>query len=244
MRADDEDRLQRLELLTSRLAADEPLTVGELAAEFGVSMRTLARDIERLRRRGVPVEADRGRGGGIRLSRRWGVGRLSLTHREAVDLLVSLAIAEQLKSPWALASLRSIRHKLVASLPPGLRDNIASLRRRILIGATASPQVLATPAAPNGDGTAQLFDSFVERRLLRFSYTGGTGRQSQRLIEPQLLLLNAPVWYVVGWDRNREAARTFRVDRMRRAQMEDEAFALRPASSFADAIAGVEAITP
>ena len=39
----------------------------ELARKTGVSARTVARDVERLRLSGVPVEARRGRDGGVRL---------------------------------------------------------------------------------------------------------------------------------------------------------------------------------
>src|SRR5690606_13243396 len=121
-RADTRDRLERLDLLASRLKAEEPMTVAGLAAEFGVSARTLFRDLAILRERGLPVEADRGRGGGVRLHRTWGIGRLTLSYREAVDLLVSLAIAEQLRSPWLIANLAPIRRKLRASFAPALRD--------------------------------------------------------------------------------------------------------------------------
>ncbi|MEM7070721.1 MAG: HTH domain-containing protein, partial [Pseudomonadota bacterium] len=47
-------RFQRLDLLTARLKTDEALIVRDLAAELGVSGRTLARDIELLRDRGLP----------------------------------------------------------------------------------------------------------------------------------------------------------------------------------------------
>lgn len=66
------------------------MAIGALADEFGVSRRTLTRDIALLRDRGLPVDADRGRGGGVRVASTWGVGRLTLDYREAVDLLVSL----------------------------------------------------------------------------------------------------------------------------------------------------------
>jgi len=140
-RASTRDRLDRLGPLASRLKAEEPMTVAEIASEFGISARTLARDLEILRERGLPVESDRGRGGGIRLHRTWGIGRVTLTYREAVDLLVSLAIAEQLQSPWLIANLSSVRRKLTASFAPALRGRIEALRNRILIGRSASAPV-------------------------------------------------------------------------------------------------------
>lgn len=54
-------RFQRLEFITARLKSDEPLSIGDIASEVGVSVRTLTRDIQILREQGLPVEADRGR---------------------------------------------------------------------------------------------------------------------------------------------------------------------------------------
>ena len=62
-------RLNRLEELKGLLKAREHITAGELAAELRVSLRTVRRDLEILRDGGMPVESDRGRGGGLRLHR-------------------------------------------------------------------------------------------------------------------------------------------------------------------------------
>ncbi|RWA69604.1 MAG: WYL domain-containing protein [Mesorhizobium sp.] len=243
-RASARSRLDRLDLLASRLKADEPMTIAEIASELGISARTLARDLEILRERGLPVESDRGRGGGVRLHRTWGIGRVTLTYREAVDLLVSLAIAEQLQSPWLIANLSSIRRKLTASFAPALRDRIEALRNRILIGHSASASVVQGFAVPDGDSINALFRAFLETRVLRFSYTDVQNRKAMRLVEPQLLLLNYPVWYVIGWDRDRDAVRSFRCDRMRFALVEEEQFQLRRPEIFDKAIEGVDVIKP
>lgn len=220
------------------------MTVGALAAEFSVSVRTLFRDLEILRERGLPIEADRGRGGGVRLHRFWGVGRLNLDQREAVGLLVSLAIAEQLPSPWLFASMSSIRHKLAASFSPALRDRIAGLRSRILIGRSASAAVIQGFAPPSGEAIDALFAAFLDTRLFRFDYVDTAGRASSRRVEPQLLTLNYPVWYLVAWDLDREAVRSFRCDRIGNAVAGPESFRLRPPATFAAAIAGIEMIAP
>lgn len=242
-RASTPNRLERLDMLASRLKAEEPMTLGGLAFEFGVSVRTLARDLAILRERGLPVETDRGRGGGVRLDRHWGVGRLFLTYREAVDLLVSLAIAEQLQSPWMIANLGSIRRKLTASFSPSLKDRISGLRKRILVGGPASAAVLqgfAMPAPEGGD----LLSSFLELKALQISYEDAVGQASDRQIEPQILLLNYPVWYVIAWDRSRQGVRSFRCDRIRLARIAEETFRLRPPEDFAEAIEGIKAISP
>jgi predicted DNA-binding transcriptional regulator YafY len=242
-RATDLARLQRLDLLEARLKAEAPMTVTLLAAEFGISPRSLFRDLALLRERGVPVEADRGRGGGLRLPRTWGTGRLALSYREAVELLVSLAIAERMRAPWALADLGAIRRKLAASFAPAMRERVEGLRARIRIGQAASAPVLGSLQTPGSETVGRLFEAFVEMRTIRLTYRS-TGAETQRRVEPQMLMLNYPVWYLLAWDLDRAAVRTFRCDRMLAVAVTAEAFRLRPPRAFAAALEGTEAAAP
>lgn len=68
-RANSYDRLRRLELLAAQLKQDEHCTIKSLAEMHQVSERTIARDLQLMRDQGLPIDADRGRGGGVRLER-------------------------------------------------------------------------------------------------------------------------------------------------------------------------------
>lgn len=61
-------------------------------------------------------------------------------------------------------------------------------------------------------------EAFIEGRVLRIEYVSAAGEETRRLVEPHGLLLNATTWCVVAFDRERAAGRTFRLDRMRRAE--------------------------
>jgi len=239
-RAKTLSRLQRLDLLASRLKSDEPLTLRDLAAEFCVSVRTLSRDVEILRERGLPVEADRGRGGGIRLHWSWGIGRIALSYREAVDLLVSLAVAEQLNSPILMANLAPIRRKLMASFSPADLHRIRNLKSRILIGRPASLAVQTSHAAPAPALVEKLHQAFLMMRVADMRYEAEGGIATIRSVEPHYLLLNYPVWYALCWDRLWDDVRTFRCDRMRSVSISGEGFAPRPRADFLRALEGSE----
>lgn len=230
------DRLNRLDLLASRLKADEPMTVGALAVEFGVSRRTLSRDIAILRDRGLPIEADTGRGGGIRLHRTWGIGRLALTYQEAIELLFSIAISEKLEAPWVFMNSAPIRRKLAASFSPTLRNRIKELRDRIHVSGTTSPQILSSFSAPQPECMVVIFQAFLEMRNVNITYTDADEHCSARSIEPHHLLLCPPVWYLYAWDDNKVAVRCFRCDRIQSASMEDMSFPERPYHLFERAI--------
>lgn len=114
----------------------------EIADELGVSQRSISRDIQILRERGLPIEADRGRGGGIRLDPSWGVGRIALTHKEAVNLLISIAVMEKMGASILMANLLITQRKVIASFSKDNQRKIKKLRDRIRIGPPSSPDVL------------------------------------------------------------------------------------------------------
>jgi len=237
-------RLQRLDVITAQLKSDEIVVVRDIAREVGVSVRTITRDIQILREQGLPIEADRGRGGGIRLHWRWGIGRLALTYTEAIDLLVSLAVAEQMKSPLLMASLVTVRRKLMASFSPSMKHQLNKLKSRILIGESASPFVLSAFITAKPTVVKKLHQAFLNTQALQIHYCAEDNTVTRRVIEPHYLLLNYPVWYILAWDHLRQDVRTFRCDRIAQMTIEDSAFPLRPLKDFQAAMAGINAIQP
>ena len=237
-RASSISRLQRLDLLEARLKSDDSLIIRNLAREFEVSERTLGRDIELLRERGLPIEADRGRGGGIRLHWSWGIGRINLSYREAVDLLVSLAVVEQLDSPILMANLGPIRRKLMASFSPKSSHEINRLKSRILIGQTASLFVQSGLVRPNSMSVERLHQAFLNSSLIEIEYRDVHGVTTQRTVEPHYLLLSYPVWYAICWDQGKQQPRTFRCDRIEAARVAHEKFQLKEVQAFAESLEG------
>src|SRR5215213_6245955 len=102
-----------LDLLLRTLRDRPGITSGQLARELGVTQRTVFRHLEALRERGYPIDADRGRGGGLRLHPHWGLGRVLLSTEEALCALLSLAVSEKLGFPMFAAELPRVRRKLV-----------------------------------------------------------------------------------------------------------------------------------
>lgn len=226
------DRLRRLELLAVQLKQDVHCTVKDLAQQHGVSPRTIARDLSLMRAQGMQIDADRGRGGGVRLDRNWGVGRMNLAYSEAVDLLISIAVAEQMDSPLFLAGLGSVRRQLVASFSPEKRNKVNRIKSRILIGITASTYVQASVNTPPKRVVQVLHQAFLDQEKLEIRYQREDGEMSARTIAPHYLLLKYPVWYVVAFDDLRKGPRTFRCDRILSATKAGTPFNLLPKEAF------------
>lgn len=226
-----------MELLSVRLKQDSHCTVKDLAREHGVSERTITRDLALMRDSGMQIDADRGRGGGVRLDQNWGVGRLNLSYPEAVDLLISIAVAEQMDSPMFLASLASVRRQLVASFSPQKRKQVNRLKSRILIGITASTYVQTGVSTPPKRVVQAVHQAFVDQEELQITYRREDGVLSERQIAPHYLLLKYPVWYVLAIDALRTAPRTFRCDRIVAATRTGSFFTLLSQDVFHESLA-------
>jgi predicted DNA-binding transcriptional regulator YafY len=229
-------RLERLEELKGLLRARDHSTAAAVSAELGISRRTLHRDLAVLRDSGIPIEADRGRGGGMRLHRSWALGRVHLSAAEAIDLLLSVAIAERLNSPVLLRHLAGIKRKIVAAFAESDQVRIRSLRGRILIGPPASDDVVASYRSAPRRAQAALADAFISARCVRIEYVDRRGATTSRHVEPQFLYLTLPVWYLLAWDRLRGAVRHFRIDRIRSLVPLQTAFRIMDPRPFVEEI--------
>ncbi|WP_211195935.1 WYL domain-containing protein [Agromyces sp. H66] len=225
-------RAERLESLKSLLGGRDHTTVAELASELDVSARTLHRDLAFLREQGIPVESDRGRGGGLRLEHGWSLGRVHLSELEAIGLLVSLTIAEKVGSPILLGDTHAIARKIATSFAPAQERRIRAIRSRILVGSHASAGVLASYAAPPDSVTRPLLDAFANRRVAVITYQDQRAGITDREIELHYLYYSVPVWYVLAWDRLRDDVRTFRIDRIRDIRLLPDRFGLRRDDRF------------
>ncbi|GHB18073.1 helix-turn-helix transcriptional regulator [Streptomyces chryseus] len=202
------DTPARLLHLLSLLQTPREWPGSELAERLRVSRRTVRRDIDRLRELGYPVQATMGADGGYRLVAGKAMPPLVLDDEEAVAIAVGLrAGAGHAVEGIEEASVRALA-KLEQVLPSRLRRQVSTLQAATIPltsgdGATIDPHTLTVMA---GAATGQ------ER--LRFCYRSGDGSESKRLVEPHRLVSTGRRWYLVAYDLDRDAWRTFRVDRV------------------------------
>ncbi|MCG5467694.1 YafY family transcriptional regulator [Micromonospora sp. LAH09] len=207
------DTPARLLRLLSLLQTPREWPGSELAGRLGVSSRTVRRDIDRLREFGYPVHASLGVQGGYRLVAGKAMPPLLLDDEEAVAIAVGLrAAARQPFAGIAEASLRALA-KLQQVLPPRLGRQVGTLSSATV----SSPAAVAMPLV-DPTQLIVLAAAAAAHERVRFDYRAGDGTVSRRLVEPHRLVLVDRRWYVVAHDNKREDWRTFRVDRIERAE--------------------------
>jgi predicted DNA-binding transcriptional regulator YafY len=180
----------------------------ELADRLEISLRTLRRDVDRLRELGYPVDAQRGVDGGYQLAAGAALPPLLLDDEEAVALAIGLRTAAQGGVAGIEESSVRALAKLAQVMPPRLRRRIDALH------ATTVPAVWGDRQTVDAEALTAVAQACRDEERLRFAYTAQNGDQTSRHVEPHRLVSLGRRWYLVGFDLLRLDWRSFRVDRL------------------------------
>ncbi|KSU54021.1 DNA-binding transcriptional regulator [Gordonia sp. SGD-V-85] len=212
-------RAERLIALLMVLKKHERVTAAVLAAELGVSERTVLRDIDALSLSGVPVYAERGRHGGFALLPGYRTDLTGLTVDEATSLLAGTG---RVDSPAFTSAMR----KVTAALPEAHRSHAVRAAQRILVrpeGFVRTPEIL--------DGLQAVQLAVFEGRRIRVSYRSrGAHTPREHVLDPIGLIVAGETWYLVATssrgstshDGAGSAERMYRVSRMSDVDVLDE----------------------
>lgn len=204
------DSAERLLKLLGLLEGRIDWTAEELARRLEVTPRTVRRDVTRLRGLGYPVEAVAGPGGGYRLGAGGKMPPLLLDDDEALAVALGLRVATTTAVGGLEDASLSALAKLEHVLPPGLRTRLEDVSEAT-ISTTPGP-----PSARVDHNSLAITASATRTRVrLRFDYTDGEGRHSERHTEPYRLVHTGRRWYLVAFDLDRDDWRTFRLDRVK-----------------------------
>ena len=214
-------RADRLISMLMILQTRSKVTARELAAELEVSERTVYRDVTALSISGVPVYAERGPGGGIRLVETYRSNLTGLT-REEVRALYMIGIPQPLAQLGFGSELRGAMLKLAASLPSSLKSDEALARQRIYL----DPEPWGRDRKPVLMPYLQTIQQAVwQGRILHVRYELFAGPQIDSLdvvLYPYGLVAKGGEWYLVA--RQQDHIAVLPVDRVIAAQIQGESF--------------------
>jgi predicted DNA-binding transcriptional regulator YafY len=197
-----------LELLEA--LQDHPsLTGPQLARRLDVDVRTVRRDVAALHDLGIPVESERGPGGGYRLRPGYRMPPLMLTATEATAVALGLIAARRdgLDADGALA-------KILRVLPDEVRLRVEALEQTLRF--TGKPDE-AMP--PKGENMLLLADAARRGRRVHAVYVSADGTESERELSPYGVVAHCGRWYIPSHDHGRGEPRCLRADRFRRVRI-------------------------
>ncbi|MFS0722517.1 helix-turn-helix transcriptional regulator [Paenibacillus sp. 1P07SE] len=208
-------RSERLVALMMTVNRMRRFTVKELAGEFGVSRRTMLRDLQELSRMGVPLYSEAGPHGGYRVLRERILPPIAFTEEEAVSIFfASHALRHYTQLPYEEASA-SARDKFYLHMSGEVRERIDRMKQRF---------DLLTPARhATSPYLSVLLEAALDRTVLDIDYERGEARED-RTIQPAGIYASQGLWYCPAYCYDRGAIRLFRCDRIRSVRPAETAY--------------------
>jgi predicted DNA-binding transcriptional regulator YafY len=206
--------LELLELLQT-----QPLTTGQqIADQLGIDRRTVRRYVATLQELGIPVEGERGVGGGYRVRPGFRLPPLMLSDEEAIVVVLGLLAARRLGLDTPSESVDGALTKIHRVLPDAIRRRVEALEETLEFTTSAK---IGAPVP--GDTVLLLAEAIRRRKRVHMQYRTFEGEETQRELSAHGLVVHSGRWYLAAFDHGRDDLRTFRVDRMDRARLGDGA---------------------
>ncbi|WP_152658173.1 YafY family protein [Oceanobacillus sp. CFH 90083] len=203
-------KLDRLLGITMELMTKKRVAATELASRFEVSIRTIYRDIELINQSGIPVASFAGTDGGFELMSGF---FLSKQHFSLDDFSHIYSLLKGMEGAVGGEKFATLVNK-ISSLQPALLDE--AFQKKIIFDMGTSTE--------EKNILLSLLKAIDQPRRVSFTYINAFGQISERKMEPLNLLWEKGVWYVEAYCLLRKDTRFFRVSRITKHKVLDEAF--------------------
>ena len=197
------------------------LTAQQLADEFGVSLRTVYRDIQKLETSGIPIEGEAGVG--YRIHRSVNLPPLMFDVGEVEALMLGVKMVKAWSDHELSAAAQSALHKIVGALPADLKHIGDSLPFKVPVFPDFNHE--ANPSATLRHAIKQQYKIVID-------YVDAQQQKSQRELYPLGIVFWGNVWTLAAWCCLRESYRAFRLDRIAHIQVKEQCFEITQQCSF------------
>jgi len=207
MNDNDIKRLSRLTAILIQLQTKKILTSTTLAEKFGVSVRTVYRDIKALEQAGVPILTEDGKG--YSLMEGYRIPPVMFTENEANALITAEQLVLKNRDSSLIREYSEAINKIKAVLLYPIKEKADLLSRRIAV----------SPAIPTSDASNSL--TLIQNALTTFKvlsivyHAEQKGEKTTRNVEPFALYYNLQEsWTLIAYCRLRKDYRMFRLSRI------------------------------
>lgn len=201
-------QISRLFEMVYLLLERKSIPARELAERFEVSTRTIYRDVETLSLSGIPIYAERGKGGGISLMEGFILNKSVLTDLEQQEVLASLQGLSAVRGKEAREALGKLSALFGRQEEDWIEVDFSSWN----------------PEDALGERFEFLKRAILNRQVLTLSYSSAKGETQPRVVEPHRLVFRGYDWYLLAWCRERKDFRYFKLTRMDRLEAAEEHF--------------------
>ena len=206
-------RTERLFALAEHLRARRTgITAEALAEKFGVTVRTIYRDLDSLRAASLPLSAERGRGGGYALDTRYTLPPVNFTAREAALLVALGRFATEMRLLPFTETLDRALDKV--------RGALSTSAQRELTGRLKELQFVGIPQPPVARAIrAAVERAWFEQQPLRIVYRSGNYERTTRDVKITSVFMERTETRLNCIDIAKNEERQFRLDRIEKAEV-------------------------
>lgn len=215
------NRTERLFALVLLLQNRPNLSSRDLSDHFGVSRRTIFRDLRALTESGVPLTY--AEEGGYEILEGYQLPPLMLTAREAATLLMGTEFMKLQSDTSLQADSDAVALKIRSVLPKEIREYVDSLRSKTVL----DPYwIHAGHASEADEGRWYRLSEAVarERKVIMEYYVESRGEVTRRTVDPLGLVYYTDHWNLIAYDHLRDEVRNFRLDRIESMHVLSERF--------------------
>lgn len=191
------------------------VTARELSSEFGISLRSVYRDISSLQLQGIPIDGETGVG--YMLRKGYTLPPLMFTIDEIEAIVAGVKWVLSTGDTTLATSAKEAIQKIKDTIPPALQNTINEAP--LLIGYKRQQKI--------GKGLTQaIHDSIRKNEKLIITYSDELNKESERIIWPIALGYFDSTVVLAAWCELRKAFRHFRVDRVKKWSRTHEKYPL------------------
>lgn len=214
MNDNDTKRLSRLTAILTQLQTKRLLTSTALADKFGVSVRTIYRDIRTLEQAGVPIITEDGKG--YTLMEGYRIPPVMFTESQANALITAEQLVLKNKDTSFIKDYTEAIDKIKTVLKYSIQDKANLLSERTRFDQNINRE-------RNSNNLSDLQFALTNFRLTKIEYTNEQNKTTTRHIEP-FALLSTENWLLVAYCRLRKEFRFFRLDRIKKMEVLTDKF--------------------
>ncbi|MAN28984.1 MULTISPECIES: helix-turn-helix transcriptional regulator [Mesonia] len=208
-------RLSRLVAILTQLQTRRLVTATKLAEKFGVSTRTIYRDLKALEQAGVPILTEDGKG--YTLMEGYKIPPIMFSENQANALILAEQLVLKNRDSSLIKDYAEAIDKVKAVLRQSEKDKANLLSSRTKFAKLENYEI-------NSTVLSSLQNAITNFHLVKLNYTNAKNILSERVVEPFALLSILEGWLMVAYCRLRKEFRYFRLDRIQKLQIQQEQF--------------------
>lgn len=206
------NRIDRLTAILIHLQTKKIVKAEEISERFGMSLRTVYRDVKALMEAGVPIGSEAGKG--YFIVDGYHLPPVMFTQDEASSMLLAGKLVDKMADKSVRGAYESAMHKIKSVLNETEKDHLQNLESHIEVFLRSRYEHKEREEFPDHFMT-DIQRAVARKEVLRLEYTNTEETSSQREVEPIGIFYYSMAWHLIGWCRLRNGYRDFRADRIK-----------------------------